>query len=51
MARLQERGVEVLVCGTCLDYFGLMGKLQAGRVSNMAEITDRLMKAGRVIPL
>jgi len=48
---LQAKGTEVLVCGTCLDFFGLMGKLQAGRVSNMAEIVDTLMAAERVIPL
>ncbi|MBM3473990.1 MAG: sulfurtransferase-like selenium metabolism protein YedF [Armatimonadetes bacterium] len=48
---LQAKGVEVLACGTCLDFFGLMGKLQAGRISNMAEIVETLMAAGRVIPL
>jgi selenium metabolism protein YedF len=48
---LQAVGTEILVCGTCLDFFGLMGKLQAGRVSNMAEIVDALMAVGRVIPL
>ncbi|MBM3501987.1 MAG: sulfurtransferase-like selenium metabolism protein YedF [Armatimonadetes bacterium] len=51
LTALQERGAEILVCGTCLDYFGLMGKLQAGRVSNMAEIAGALMTAIRVIPL
>jgi len=51
LARLQENGAQVLVCGTCLDFFGLMDKLKAGRISNMAEIVDSLMAAGRVIPL
>jgi selenium metabolism protein YedF len=51
MAALQAKGVAILVCGTCLDFFGLMGKLQVGRVSNMAEIVETLMAAGRVIPL
>ncbi len=48
---VQGRGTEILVCGTCLDYFGLIGKLQVGRISNMAEIVGTLMAAGRVIPL
>jgi selenium metabolism protein YedF len=51
MAALEAKGVAILVCGTCLDFFGLMDKLQVGRVSNMAEIVDTLMAAGRVIPL
>jgi selenium metabolism protein YedF len=46
---LQARGTEILVCGTCLDYFGLMDKRQAGRVSNMAEIVDALLAASRVL--
>jgi len=48
---LQGGGTEVLACGTCLDYFGLMDKLQVGRVSNMAEIVEALMGATCVIPL
>jgi tRNA 2-thiouridine synthesizing protein A len=48
---LQAKGVEILACGTCLDFFALMGELQVGRVSNMAEIVETLMAAERVIPL
>lgn len=48
---LESKGVELLVCGTCLDYFGLMDKLQVGRISNMSEIVGRLMEAERIIPL
>jgi len=48
---LQASGVAILACGTCLDYFGLMDKLEVGRISNMAEIVDTLMAATRTIPL
>jgi len=48
---LEEAGVTVLACGTCLDYFGLMDKLEVGRISNMADIVDSLMAADRTIPL
>ena len=51
LVTLQGKGVEILACGTCLDFFGLLGQLQAGRISNMAEIVDTLMTAGRIIPL
>jgi len=51
LSTLEAKGVRILVCGTCLDFFGLMEKLQVGRISNMAEIVETLMAAGRVIPL
>jgi len=46
---LERLGVEVLVCGTCLDFFGLDDKLAAGRVSNMLEIASRMVEADRVV--
>jgi selenium metabolism protein YedF len=48
---LESQGVELLACGTCLDYFGLMDKLAVGRVSNMYELADRLLGAGRLVEL
>ncbi len=46
---LEERGVEVLSCGTCLEHFGLKDKLRVGRVTNMYEIIDTLNTAHRII--
>jgi len=46
---LSERGVEVLSCGTCLDFFGLKGKLKVGVVSNMYEIIQSMVEADRLI--
>ncbi len=48
---LQEDGVQLLCCGTCLDWFELTGKLQVGRASNMAEILGLQNRAERVIRL
>ncbi|MGQ9731207.1 MAG: sulfurtransferase-like selenium metabolism protein YedF [Candidatus Zipacnadales bacterium] len=48
---LETQGTELIVCGTCLEFFGVMDQLRVGRVSNMAEITHALMTAGRIIPL
>ncbi len=51
---LQEfslKGVEILSCGTCLDYFGIKKKLKVGKVSNMYEILISLTQAGKVIKI
>ena len=46
---LEERGVEILSCGTCLNFYGITEKLRVGSVTNMYTILERLMKATRVI--
>jgi len=46
---LEGQGVEILVCGTCLNYFGLTDKVGVGRVSNMYEIAETLLSAERVV--
>ncbi len=46
---LSEKGVEVLCCGTCVDFYELKGKVKAGRISNMYEIIESMMDADRVI--
>lgn len=46
---LQQRGCEILVCGTCLNYYGLTEQLKIGTVSNMYDISSRLLAATKVI--
>lgn len=46
---LEERGVEILSCGTCLNFYGITEKLRVGSVTNMYTILERQMKAKRVI--
>jgi len=48
---LDERGVSILVCGTCLDYFGLIEELAVGEISNMYEITEKMFAATKVVTL
>lgn len=48
---LSQKNIQILCCGTCLDYFGLKGRLQIGRVSNMYEILASLSQAGKVIKI
>jgi selenium metabolism protein YedF len=46
---LSERGVQILSCGSCLDFYGLKGKLKVGVVSNMVEIIQSMMEADHLI--
>lgn len=48
---LEERGVKILVCGTCLDYYKLKEEHHAGEVSNMYDISDLLFAAQKVITI
>ncbi len=46
---LGEMGVELLVCGTCLDFYKVRDRLAVGQVSNMFSILEAQMAAGRII--
>jgi selenium metabolism protein YedF len=46
---LQDKGVEMIVCGTCLDYFGKMDELVVGRLSNMLDIVQSMKDAQKVL--
>lgn len=49
LEKLQDNGVEIISCGTCLDYYGLKEKLKVGEISNMYTIYETLFNAGKVI--
>lgn len=51
LKHLQEKKVKMLVCGTCLDFFGLMNELEAGMISNMYNISEILLSAGKIVTL
>ncbi|MFH1487035.1 MAG: sulfurtransferase-like selenium metabolism protein YedF [Chloroflexota bacterium] len=46
---LNEHGIELLACGTCLDHFGIKDKVAVGKISNMLEIEEHLFTAGRIV--
>ena len=48
---LEQSGVELLACGTCVYKVCGQQSLLVGRISNMEEITDRLLQADTVITL
>ena len=49
LRKLEEMGVEILVCGTCANYFGLSGKIGAGKISNMYDIAGAMASSGRLV--
>lgn len=49
LQRLADRGVEVISCGLCLDFYSLKEKLVVGRVGNMLETVQTFANAGRII--
>jgi selenium metabolism protein YedF len=46
---LAASGMEILVCGTCLDYYHLKEKLAVGTISNMFSILETMLKSDKVI--
>jgi selenium metabolism protein YedF len=46
---LEEKGLELLVCGTCLDFYKVRDRLAAGKVSNMFTILESQLQAHRII--
>ncbi|MCU0664178.1 MAG: sulfurtransferase-like selenium metabolism protein YedF [Myxococcota bacterium] len=49
LQELEQQGVRIWSCGTCLDYYHLKDDLAVGTVSNMFDIASALVAADRVI--
>jgi selenium metabolism protein YedF len=43
LKKLEEQGVEILACSTCLDYFDLTDKLKVGKTTNMVKSIATLL--------
>lgn len=46
---LEAEGVQIMTCGTCLDFYGIKEKLAVGSVTNMYDIVETMENAGSVI--
>ncbi len=46
---MEQQGVEILTCGTCLDFYGKKDQLGVGNVTNMYNIVEILAKADKVV--
>ena len=49
LCRLREKGVEILACGTCLDFFKLKSEIKIGQISNMYDIMSAMSEADKVV--
>ena len=48
---LEEKGVELIICGTCVDFYKVREQVAVGKISNMQVISGRLAKAHKVVRL
>ncbi|MCX5847641.1 MAG: sulfurtransferase-like selenium metabolism protein YedF [Deltaproteobacteria bacterium] len=49
LKKIEAAGVSILVCGTCLNYFGITKDLSVGVISNMYDIASTMAGAGRLV--
>lgn len=49
LSTLVEKGVKVILCGTCVDYYGVKDKIAVGEIGNMLRIAEILADASTVI--
>lgn len=48
---LEAEGVQILSCGTCLDYYNLKDNLQVGSITNMYSIVDIMKNSSQTISI
>lgn len=49
LKNLEKSGVSILVCGTCLNHYGLLEKKEVGETTNMLDVITSLALADKVI--
>lgn len=49
LKELEGRGVQILTCGTCLNFYELADKLAVGEVTNMYDIAEKMAKASLIV--
>lgn len=49
LQKLQEKGIEIISCGTCLDFYHIKDRLKVGIVGNMYTIVEYMHTAAKVI--
>ena len=49
LTELEELGTRIMLCGTCVDHYGIQLDLGVGMISNMVVLTETLASAGHVI--
>ena len=49
LTELEELGIRVMLCGTCIDHYGIQMDIGVGMISNMVVITETLASAGHIL--
>lgn len=49
LSELEELGCRIMLCGTCIDFYGLQYEIGVGMISNMVSITETLAQTGHVL--
>jgi hypothetical protein len=49
LRELEAAGVQVLVCGTCLNHFKLLEEKKVGETTNMLDIVTHMQMADKVV--
>lgn len=49
LKKLQEQGVEILACGTCLNFYELTSALKVGKIADMYAIMSTVNQAAQVV--
>ena len=49
LQQLEKAGTDILVCGTCVNYFGLGDQVAAGHISNMYDIAETMAGTARLV--
>jgi selenium metabolism protein YedF len=49
LVELEELGTRIMLCGTCVDHYGIQFDIGAGMISNMVVLTETLASAGHVV--
>ena len=51
LRELEQRGVRLIICSTCLSYFGLSERVRVGIVGGMPDIIEAQAQASKVITI
>lgn len=51
LANLEKKGIRLIVCSTCINYFGLADKVKVGIVGGMTDILEAQNRAQKIISL
>jgi len=51
LVALEKKGIRLIVCSTCLNYFGLTDRVHIGIIGGMTDILEAQIRAGKVITL